>query len=127
MNSTDFQNNAQLILTAYAIYLLVTIALVTWTSIKLFANGKVFMLEIFRGNEGLANSTNKLFEVGYFLLNIGFALLMLKISHLSSKQMLVEELSPKIGGFTIWLGVVFMVNVVLFLKGRKNVNRYNPE
>ena len=92
MNSTDFQNNAQLILTAYAIYLLVTIALVTWTSIKLFANGKVFMLEIFRGNEGLANSTNKLFEVGYFLLNIGFALLMLKISHLSSKQMLVEEL-----------------------------------
>lgn len=127
MNSTDFQNNTQLILTAYAIYLPITIALVTWTSIKLFANGKVFMLEIFRGNEGLATSTNKLFEVGYFLLNIGFALLMLKISYLSSKQMLVEELSVKIGGFTIWLGVVFMINVVLFLKGRKNANRYKTE
>lgn len=125
MNSTEISNNSQLILTAYAIYLPITIALVTWTSIKLFANGKVFMLEIFRGNEGLATSTNKLFEVGYFLMNIGFALLILKISYLNSKQMLVEELSTKIGGFTIWLGIVFMINVVLFLKGRKNANIYD--
>lgn len=117
-------NNTQLILAAYAIYLPIVIALVGWTSFKLFANGKIFMLEIFRGNDSLATSTNNLFKVGYFLLNIGFALLILEISYITNSQMLVEKLSSKIGGFTIWLGIVFMFNVVLFLKGRKNAHRY---
>ena len=85
------------------------------------------MLDIFHGNESLATSTNKLFEIGYFLLNIGCALLILEISYVDSTQMMIEKLASKIGGFTIWLGVVFMLNVVLFLKGRKHANRPKPE
>jgi hypothetical protein len=123
MHTTSITNNASLILTAYGVYLPIALILTFWTSKMLFKNGKVFMLDIFHGNDSLATSTNRLFEVGYFLMNLGFALLILEISYIDSKQMLVEKLSTKIGGFTIWLGIVFMFNVVLFIRGRKNANR----
>jgi hypothetical protein len=127
MYTNSITNNASLILIAYGVYLPIALVLTFWTSKMLFKNGKVFMLDIFNGNDSLASSTNKLFEVGYFLMNLGFALLILEISYIDSKQMLVERLSTKIGGFTIWLGIVFMINVVLFIRGRKNANRPRTE
>ena len=64
------------------------------------------MLDIFKGREEIANATNKLFETGFYLLNLGFALMILKISlDDNSYQDLVETLSYKIGGFSIYLGI----------------------
>ena len=64
-----------LILKGYLIYLPITIFLTLYVSKILFKNGKIFMVDIFRGKEEIANATNKLFEVGFYLLNIGWALL----------------------------------------------------
>ena len=80
------------------------------------------MLDIFHGREDIANSTNKLFEVGFYLLNIGFGLWMLKISSSGfneTYQNLIEILSTKIGGFSIYLGVMLFFNMMLFFRGRK--------
>ena len=81
------------------------------------------MLDIFHGEEGIAVATNKLFEVGFYLLNIGFALYTIKLGHILTSQGLVENLSVKIGGFSIYLGVVLFLNLYLFLRGRKNARR----
>jgi len=112
-----------LILTGYFIYLPIIIALTLYVSKTLFKNGKQYMLDIFHGQEDIAVATNRLFEVGFYLLNIGFALYIIKLNYINSIQDLVEDLSSKIGGFSIYLGVVLFFNLYLFLRGRKYARR----
>lgn len=81
------------------------------------------MLDIFHGQEPIALATNKLFEVGFYLLNVGFAFYTIRLYNISNTQKLVENLSEKIGGFSIYLGLVLFLNLYLFLRGRKNARR----
>jgi hypothetical protein len=109
-----------IILIAYFVYLPIALVLTFYVARTLFQNGIVFMLDIFHGKEGIAHSTNKLFEVGFYLLNLGFALLILKIdTPLITYQSMVEVLSAKIGGFAIYLGAMLFGNLFLFFRGRK--------
>jgi hypothetical protein len=109
-----------IVLWAYLIYLPIALALTYYVARTLFQNGKVFMLDIFHGREDIAMSTNKLFEVGFYLLNIGFALLILKIDYLvENPQRMIEVLSYKIGGFAIYLGLMLFANMYMFFRGRK--------
>lgn len=115
----------QFIIIAYGIYLPISLALTFFVAKSLFKNAKVFMLDIFHGKEEIAHSTNKLFEMGFYLLNLGFALLILEIKYQSSVtnyQVVIETLSSKIGGFSIYLGVVLFLNLMLFFRGRRKAN-----
>lgn len=111
------------IIIGYLIYLPIVIILTIYVSKMLFKNGKYFMLDIFKGQEDIALATNKLFEIGFYLINIGWALLILKISYSSttemSSQTLIEILSRKIGGFSIYLGVMLFINLFFFFRGRR--------
>lgn len=110
----------QLIITAYTIYLPIAIVLTLLVSRTLFKNGRVFMLDIFRGRKEIAFATNKLFEVGFYLLNIGFALLILRIhSNLLNTQEMIEILSLKVGGFSIYLGIMLLINLYFFFVGKR--------
>ena len=111
--------NTSLELIAYLIYLPVTIGLTTFVSQQLFKNSKIFMLDIFNQKQEIALATNKLFKIGFYLLNIGFALRIIHVYNIESYKYLVETLSEKIGGFTIYLGITMIFFIVFFLKGRK--------
>jgi hypothetical protein len=114
-----------IVLWAYLIYLPVTLGLTYYVARTLFQNAKVFMLDIFHGKEDIALSTNKLFETGFYLLNIGYALLILKIGYIvENPQRLIEVLSYKIGGFSIYLGLMLFANLYLFFRGRR-ISRAN--
>ena len=108
------------ILIGYAIYLPIAIFLTYYVSKTLFQNGKIYMLDIFKGKEEIANATNKLFETGFYLLNLGFALMILQLSiYDNSYQSLVEALSYKIGGFSIYLGLMLFLNLYFFFRGKR--------
>lgn len=111
------------IIIGYLIYLPVVILLTIYVSKMLFKNGKLFMIDIFKGKEDIAIATNKLFEIGFYLINIGWAMLILKISYPSINRMnyqtLIEILSKKIGGFSIYLGVMLFINLFFFFRGRR--------
>lgn len=108
------------ILIGYAIYLPIAILLTYYVSKTLFQNGKIYMLDIFKGREEIANATNKLFETGFYLLNLGFALMILTISEYKNDyQTLIEALSYKIGGFSIYLGIMLFVNLYFFFRGKR--------
>lgn len=111
------------IIIGYAVYLPIAIFLTIYVSRKLFKNGKVFMLDIFKGKEAIALATNRLFEIGFYLINLGYALLIMKISYYGnsgiSSQTLIEKLSFKLGGFSIYLGIMLFINLFLFFRGRK--------
>jgi hypothetical protein len=105
---------------AYSIYLPVVIVLTWYVSHVLFKNSKVFMLDIFHGKADIAGSTNKLFETGFYLLNLGFAFWIMKVYvDITDSRELLEILSSKIGGFSIYLGIMLFFNLYLFFRGRR--------
>lgn len=105
---------------AYLIYLPVVVLLTWYVAHTLFKNSKVFMLDIFKGKEDIAFSTNRLFETGFYLLNLGFALKIMEVSYeIGTNRSLLEILSAKIGGFSIYLGVMLFINLYLFFRGRR--------
>ncbi|MGB8193158.1 MAG: hypothetical protein WCF67_14615 [Chitinophagaceae bacterium] len=107
-------------LVAYFVYLPIVIILTWYVAHVLFRNSKVFMQDIFNGKMDIAISTNKLFETGFYLLNLGFALLIMQIAgEIIDSRTMLEILSTKIGGFSIYLGIMLFFNLYLFFRGRK--------
>ena len=105
---------------AYLIYLPVVILLTWYVAHILFKNSKVFMQDIFNGRLDIALSTNKLFETGFYLLNLGFAMVIMQIAtEIFDSRSLLEILSSKIGGFSIYLGLMLFFNLYLFFRGRR--------
>lgn len=112
MNTLNFE--------AYLIYLPLVLVLTWYVAHTLFKNSRPFMLEIFHGKVEIATATNRLFETGFYLLNVGFAFKIMEItSTVATRQTMLEILSSKIGGYSIYLGVMLFFNMYLFFRGRK--------
>ena len=116
----------------YAVYLPLVLLLTLYVARTLFSNGRVFMLDIFKGRNDIADATNKLFEVGFYLLNIGFALRIMEVdgywtdNPFDTNQEVVETLASKLGGFAIYLGVMLFFNLYLFFRGRRKSRTTPP-
>jgi len=107
-------------LLTYALYMPITFALTVWVAKTLFTNGRVFLVDIFHGNELLADSVNKLLVVGFYLINIGYAVYTLQIlGEIASIQSVIERLSLKIGAIILILGAMHFFNLFVFFKLRK--------
>jgi hypothetical protein len=108
-----------IIVQVYAVYLAVTIALTIWVGRTLFKNGKVFLFEVFVGDEDLASSVNHLLVVGFYLLNLGFASLNLAMEgQINDWRIGIESLSQKLGVVLLVLGGMHFLNLVIFSKVR---------
>jgi hypothetical protein len=108
----------------YSIYMPVTILLTIWVARTLFSNGKVFLIEIFHKDEVLANSVNTLLLVGFYLLNIGYAVYTLKIwDTLTSSQAVIEMLSEKIGWIILVLGAIHFFNLFILFSLRRKAHQ----
>lgn len=105
---------------AYSIYLPIAIGLTYYVAYVLFKNSLVYMNDIFQGRADVALATNNLFRIGFYLLNIGFALYILEMYLDHAKvQTMIEQLSYKIGGFSIYLGIMLFLNMFLFFRGKR--------
>lgn len=108
------------IIPTYVTYLVVTIALTIWVAKTLFKNGKVFLIDIFHGNKELADSVNNLLLVGFYLVNIGYAVYTLKVQNaIINPQEMIEMLSVKVGFIILLLGAMHFFNLFVFFRLRK--------
>ena len=108
------------IILTYAIYMPLTIGLTVWVARTLFTNGRVFLVDIFHGNELLADSVNKLLVVGFYLINIGYAVYTLQIfGEINNTQVVIEKLSVKLGAIILILGGMHFFNLFVFFKLRR--------
>lgn len=108
------------IILSYVIYMPLTIALTVWVAKTLFTNGRVFLVDIFHGDEMLADSVNRLLVVGFYLINIGYAVYTLKIFEtIDNAQLVIETLSVKLGAIILILGGMHFFNLFVFFKLRR--------
>ena len=63
---------------SYLAYLAPSFAVTVWVASTLHKNGRVFLVDSFAGNRELADSVNHLLVVGFYLINLGYAMLVLK-------------------------------------------------
>ncbi|HEY3402126.1 MAG TPA: hypothetical protein VGK59_02000 [Ohtaekwangia sp.] len=110
----------------YSIYLPVTILLTIWVARTLFTNGRIFLFEIFHQDNILADSVNKLLLVGFYLINIGYAVYTLKIiSAIDSTQAVIEILSQKVGWIILVLGAMHFFNLFILFSLRRKAQHTN--
>ncbi|MGZ8940678.1 MAG: hypothetical protein ACXW32_15850 [Limisphaerales bacterium] len=112
----------------YLAYLAISIALTVWVARTLHKNGRIFLVDSFHGNDGLADSVNHLLVVGFYLVNIGCISLALKFGGTpENAQGALEILSTKVGWVLLILGFMHFFNLLVFSKMRKRaVGELNP-
>ncbi|MEU6732037.1 hypothetical protein [Streptomyces physcomitrii] len=105
---------------AYIVYLLVSIGLTVWVARTLSRNGRIFLADVLKGNEKLADAVNHLLVVGFYLVNLGFVALYLNADEeITSTREIFETLSTKLGVVLLVLGVLHLGNVWVLNKIRR--------
>src|SRR5262249_42476849 len=113
-------------ITTYLIYLAVSIALTIWVARTLHKNGRVFLVDVFHGNEPLADSVNHLLVVGFYLINLGYVSLALKLGYnVETAQQGIEALSGKVGMVLVVLGAMHFFNLFIFSRMRRRAGAFN--
>ncbi|MFI5710073.1 hypothetical protein [Kribbella sp. NPDC051620] len=99
----------------YLIYLLIAVPLTIWVARTLSRNGRIFLVDVFHGNEDFADAVNRLLVVGFYLVNLGFVTLFLRTgSTVVDARGVIEQLSVKVGIVMVVLGVLHLLNVWTF-------------
>jgi len=101
----------------YLAYIGLVILITVFVARTLSKNGVLFLIDGFAGNEPLAHSVNHLLVVGFYLINLGFALVRMESRrNIETLDAAVLFLSQNIGLVLLVVGVMHMFN--LFLIGR---------
>ena len=113
-------------ITTYLIYLALSIALTIWVAHTLHKNGRIFLVDVFHGNEPLADSVNHLLVVGFYLINFGYVSLALKLGYdVADAKEGIEALSVKVGMVLLVLGGMHFFNLFIFSRMRRRASLRN--
>jgi hypothetical protein len=103
----------------YLAYLFISVMLTVWVAHTLHKNGRVFLVDVFSGNEQLADSVNHLLVVGFYLINLGFISFALKLGYeVGTAREGIEALSSKVGMVLVVLGAMHFFNLFVFTRIR---------
>src|SRR2546423_687269 len=106
-------------LVMYIGYLLLSAGLTAWVARVLFHNGQVFLDDAL-GDERLARSVNHLLVVGFYLVNLGYAAVAIRVSGVVvTASDAGETLSVKIGLVLLVLGAVHFSNLYVLSRFRR--------
>jgi hypothetical protein len=107
------------IVVTYAIYLVISITITVWVARTLSTNGYVFLVDVFNGDEVMAHSVNHLLVVGFYLINLGYVALQLRIRHdIFGAREGIEGLADKLGTVLLGLGAMHFFNLYVFSRLR---------
>ena len=107
-----------LTLLEYVVYLGASVVLTVWVGRTLYVNGRRFLVEVL-ADEGLADSVNHLLLVGFYLVNIGVAALLVNATgRLESTAEVVRTLATQLGIVLLVLGGMHFTNLFVLQRLR---------
>ncbi|MDX2011299.1 MAG: hypothetical protein SFW67_13955 [Myxococcaceae bacterium] len=120
-------NNLYLIV-QQLVYLTLSLG-VTWgVGRTLFKNGRVFLVDTFKGREALADAVNHLLVVGFYLVNAGWVIRGVKHPWgVSTVQDVIQNIASELGTVLLLLGVMHFGNVWLFNRIRTRAREERRE
>lgn len=103
----------------YAAYGVIAVGVVIYLARTLFRNGAVFLADVFPDKPELAGAVNRLLVVGFYLLNLGYAFLLLQANSAPDVLTAVEVLARKLGILLVSLGGLHFLNMYVFYRIRR--------
>ena len=106
---------------AYIIYLLLSYLLTVHAGMRFYRNGGIYIKTLLGDENHLADAINRLLLTGYYLLNLGYAALMIRFwKTISTPAELITSIANKTGTISLTLALVHFCNMlVIFVASRK--------
>lgn len=116
----------------YLIYLLLSIGITINVGKQLSTNGLIFLVHHLKDNQELANAINKLLLIGFYLINIGYILLVLNLNLGISPGFVfaaasVDSLNTLIRFLSINLGLVLLMLGTMHLLLFYVISQWKPK
>lgn len=112
-------NDTSYLVPVYAAYAVITVTLTVWLARTLFKNGAVFLEDVFKDSPKMADAVNRLLVVGFYLVNLGYASLIMKAERGDTVISAVEVLAWKLGALLLSLAVMHFTNLYVFYRIRR--------
>ncbi|WP_291909453.1 hypothetical protein [Chitinophaga sp. CB10] len=107
---------------AYLIYLSITWVITVQVGWRFYRNGRIFILHFFNGDVQTTDAINRILLTGYYLLNLGYATLMISSwEPLHSWIDVMESVTRMCGRIMLTLGIIHCMNMLgIYLLGKRN-------
>jgi len=107
---------------AYIFYLLITYIITVHVGLRFYRNGEVYILRLLKEDLKLTRFINKMLLVGYYLLNLGYAAMMLSTwKTLHSWTDVVLSVFTMTGRIMLTLAVIHFMNMAaIYIFSRKH-------
>ncbi|MEI9810183.1 MAG: hypothetical protein WDO16_21225 [Bacteroidota bacterium] len=105
----------------YILYLFITYFITVHVGLIFYRNGRLYILRLLHGDEKLTDFINRVLLTGYYLLNLGYAALMIRSwQTVHNWAELVASISSMTGKIILTLAVIHFLNmaVILFISHR---------
>ncbi len=106
---------------AYIIYLFITYIITVRVGKVFYKNGRHYILSIVHGDEQLTDFINKILLAGYYLMNLGYATIILSFwKTVTSYADLIASVSNMTGRILLSLAIVHFANMyIISIIGKK--------
>lgn len=102
-------------------YAAIAVVLTIWLARQLSFHGEVFLRAVFPDRLDLANAINQLLVIGFYLVNIGWSLLLLRANeiHVGNATDAIALLTTRLGTLLLLLGIAHLGNLYVFHRVRR--------
>ncbi len=101
-------------------YLTLTIFITVWVGRTLFKHGRIFLVDTFGGNKEFADAVNHLLVVGFYLINVGYAVITLGNSEsVADMARVIDLTAARVGRVILVLGGMHFLNLYIFSRMRR--------
>jgi hypothetical protein len=112
-------------ISAYIVYLILTVFIVVFVGKLLYRNGRVFILGLMKGDTATTDHLNNILLVAYYLFNIGYAFVKLRFwQNIENLEMLVSSIARNMSVLIFILASTHYMNMLLiwYLSGSKKTS-----
>jgi hypothetical protein len=112
----------------YVAYVAVAVGLTAWLARTLFHNGTAFLHDVFEDRPALAEAMNKLLVVGFYMLNLGYALYVLRAGRGLDAFAAIQFLVNRLAILLVTLAGLHFLNVFVFwrIRARREQRQLAP-
>ncbi len=112
-------------ISAYIVYLILTVFIIVFVGKLFYQNGRVFILGLMKGDAATTDHFNNILLVAYYLFNIGYAFVKLRFwQNIENLEMLVSSIARNMSVLIFILASTHYMNMVLiwYLSGSKKTS-----
>jgi hypothetical protein len=101
---------------AYILYLLITYIITVHVGLRFYRNGRIYILRLMHGDEKFTDFINRILLTGYYLLNLGYAAMMIRFwKTLTSFMDVLTSIASMTGKIMLTLAMIHFLNMAVIL------------